>query len=857
MHWRPDPLDPDKHERLYAETYTSDAMIQTQTEVDDIPREEGDTRECIALGLMLASDSAQLTSFGSASVWPVYLMFANQSKQERVKPSCHAVHHLAYVPSLGGDFASRYQEKTEQAPSPAIEVHCKRELMHAVWNHLLDDDFIEGSTNGLVIRCSDGVERVFFIRIITYSADYPEKLRTNNNRRCQNVEQAHKLMFEKGLAIPSKQVQQRLGGHSRIPTRNAFSDVLSKVGQDYHNLFVVDLLHEFEIGVWKSVLTHLIRMLYAIPGVGRDRIAILDGSVPTFGRDTIRKFPGNISGLSKLAARDYEDILQCAIPAFDGLFLEEDNRRISELLFLLATWHAYAKLRLHTDTTLDMFEAVGAALCQALRYFATVTCPRYTTKELQRELNARATRQRERARRNKGPETTQRRTVKAKRFNMSTFKLHCIPDYVPAIRKYGTTDSYSTQTSELAHRLSKMWYRSSNRNRGFIGQITSKESRTRFYAAMLAELEKGQNPPNSETRPQSPQPPRPEDGDDAPSNPSERYWMSKSSATVRDLTEWLIDNRNDPALHAFKQEFRPRLIDHLYSRIKGRPYDGDEHTFSDQDRDNLIIEKDRMYEHKTIRFRSTTYDAHRMEESANPRTHADVLVLSHEDGSEGQPAFPYWHARIVGIYRFMVRERIEGGTGLSPASQMDVLFVRWFGFDSPDGQSGWGARQLHKVGFLPDTNLQGPAFGFLDPNEVIRMVHLIPDFASVRTKELLTGPSIAARDAHPDGEYPVYYVAMFSDRDLFMRYRGGGVGHLATRQSNGVLLADKHTHTPLSETQDTGEIEPVGDQSTDSESEGEAIDKGNEDEPEPEDDEHMAGATNDVDLVTAAGFAVL
>lgn len=62
-----------------------------------------------------------------------------------------------------------------QAPSPAVEVHCKRELMHAVWNLLIDDEFIECSTNGLAVRCSDGVERVFFIRIITYSADYPEK----------------------------------------------------------------------------------------------------------------------------------------------------------------------------------------------------------------------------------------------------------------------------------------------------------------------------------------------------------------------------------------------------------------------------------------------------------------------------------------------------------------------------------------------------------------------------------------------------------------------------------------------------------------------------------------------------------
>jgi hypothetical protein len=32
--------------------------------------------------------------------------------------------------------------------------------------------------------------------------------------------------------------------------------------------------------------------------------------VPTFGRDSIRRFSSNISELKKLAARDFEDILQ-------------------------------------------------------------------------------------------------------------------------------------------------------------------------------------------------------------------------------------------------------------------------------------------------------------------------------------------------------------------------------------------------------------------------------------------------------------------------------------------------------------------------------------------------------------------
>ena len=35
--------------------------------------------------------------------------------------------------------------------------------------------------------------------------------------------------------------------------------------------------------------------------------------VPTFGRGTIRHFDSNASGMKKLAARDYEDLLQVHI----------------------------------------------------------------------------------------------------------------------------------------------------------------------------------------------------------------------------------------------------------------------------------------------------------------------------------------------------------------------------------------------------------------------------------------------------------------------------------------------------------------------------------------------------------------
>jgi hypothetical protein len=54
MHWHPDPLDLDKQEQVYPDTYTADAMIQAQMEVNNLPWQEGNAREHIALVLRFA-----------------------------------------------------------------------------------------------------------------------------------------------------------------------------------------------------------------------------------------------------------------------------------------------------------------------------------------------------------------------------------------------------------------------------------------------------------------------------------------------------------------------------------------------------------------------------------------------------------------------------------------------------------------------------------------------------------------------------------------------------------------------------------------------------------------------------------
>jgi hypothetical protein len=59
--------------------------------------------------------------------------------------------------------------------SCALMTHCRREVMHAQWEILLDDEFLEAYQHGIVIRCCDRITRRFYPRLLTYSADYPEK----------------------------------------------------------------------------------------------------------------------------------------------------------------------------------------------------------------------------------------------------------------------------------------------------------------------------------------------------------------------------------------------------------------------------------------------------------------------------------------------------------------------------------------------------------------------------------------------------------------------------------------------------------------------------------------------------------
>ncbi|KAJ2987670.1 hypothetical protein NUW54_g9360 [Trametes sanguinea] len=422
----------------------------------------------------------------------------------RGRPSSNACHHVAYIPKLPSDIDDLIHEHTHLEGVDKILTHCRRELMQGVWRVLLSDKFVHACRHGIVVKCYDGVTRRLYPRFFTYSADYPEKVllatirdmgncpcprclvtkdaisavgtardmdarvrkvRVDDVNRRFKVARARSFVYDQHRGIGSKAVEELLKPESLVPTINVFSERLGPWLPNFHSLFVPDFLHEWELGVWKNMMTHLIRILHAEGGSAVREFNLRFRQVPVFGRDTIRRMSSNVSEMKQMAARDFEDALQTFIPVIDRLLPSPHNNVILDLVFDTATTHALHKLRLHVDSTIGATRAFFTIFTNSLRQFKRVTCSAYQTTELPKETQARLRRQVRTTVQNSGavggsetsvqtPMSAAKITPRRKEFNINTYKVHSLGDYPPCIVHVGTMDSHTTQTVSLISNLS-------------------------------------------------------------------------------------------------------------------------------------------------------------------------------------------------------------------------------------------------------------------------------------------------------------------------------------------------------------------------------------------------------------------
>ena len=112
---------------------------------------------------------------------------------------------------------------------------------------------------------------------------------------------------------------------------------------------------------------------------------------------------------------------------------------------------------MHTDPTLDILSHVTTSLGNSFRLFVGKTCAAFQTRELERERVARQRRQEKTA-------VQKVSSRKPKQLNLKTYKYHSLGDYVETIRRFGTTDSYSTQPVSIHLMSHKVWLNVSGTN---------------------------------------------------------------------------------------------------------------------------------------------------------------------------------------------------------------------------------------------------------------------------------------------------------------------------------------------------------------------------------------------------------
>lgn len=109
------------------------------------------------------------------------------------------------------------------------------------------------------------------------------------------------------------------------------------------------------------------------------------------------------------------------MPCFEGLLPAPHNKLILNLLFDLATWHGYAKLRLHTEKTLKFFDKAIQSLHRSVVNFQENTCSTYQMTELPQESAAHGHRQAALATRD-GSTGPMNLKPKLKCLNLTTYK---------------------------------------------------------------------------------------------------------------------------------------------------------------------------------------------------------------------------------------------------------------------------------------------------------------------------------------------------------------------------------------------------------------------------------------------------
>ncbi|KAG0695162.1 hypothetical protein DFH29DRAFT_1005685 [Suillus ampliporus] len=634
----------------------------------------------------------------------------------------------------------------------------------------------------------------------------------------QLVATARDLIYKNNLGVDSTGVELLLKPNSWVPNTNAFLDSLGPFGFNIFVALVVDLLHEVELGVWRMLLVHLLRILTTL---NKDLIHEVDRryrQVPPFGPATIRRFSSNTSEMLNMAARNFEDLLQCSIPVFDSLFPDTHNKVVINLLFTMSHWHRLAKLRMHSDLTLKILNETTTDLGEQFHLFKEMVCTSYQMQELDREVGVRSRRQakeaakraenvtdlgsaslqsltkavdveglyngynpRSKVRGHPGNRREVSVTENDKGKGKEKEKANSSPDQahdVPGPKQLRRKKSFNIQTYKF-HALGD--YVASIRLLGTTdsystepGELEHHTPKSRYHRTdrrafvhQLTQIEHWEARLRRIKQRQSQQSPHVATHEMV-SDPQLHHHIGQGEKTYDEFGQYLHDHAGDLAM----RDFLPRLKEHILDRLEPGIAESPAEISARSDQHNSILFK--------------------AQDVVNPRTpHCNIMLLKNRnDNGHGSE---YHYTKVIAIHHVNVVRLAN----VYESRRIEFLFIQWY--ESVQDHA-WDTHTLGHVHFQPLANLN--AFGFIDPGVVLRACHIVPAFSRGQRNLGECGISPLAGDKH---DWHEYYVNSFVDCDTLMRFHYGlGVGHVYSHEVKPCPIAQTTAQTE-NESSESGE----------------------------------------------------
>lgn len=145
---------------------------------------------------------------------------------------------------------------------------------------------------------------------------------------------------------------------------------------------------------------------------------------------------------------------------------------------------------------------------------------------------------------------------------------------------------------------------------------------------------------------------------------------------------------------------------------------------------HVVLQQSRIYSHKILRLYYTTYNVRRDEDVIHIGTpQCNDILLNDRSSKESNEEHVYLYAKVLGVFHTNVAYvgGLSGEEGkrrqlATTFQRMDFVWVHWYNYLGPRDELS-----LDRLSLSPLQS--GTALDFLDPQDILRGVHLVPQFS--------------------------------------------------------------------------------------------------------------------------------